>query len=586
MRYARSFIPTLREDPAEARKNPSHRLLLRAGYVRQVGAGIYEFLPLGLRVLRKVEAIVREEMDRAGAQEVAMPALLPAELFKETGRWELFGSTLFRLRDQKGHDHHLGPTHEEVITDMVRAAVRSYRQLPVNLYQIQWKFRDEARPRAGLLRCREFLMKDAYSFDVDEAGALRSYHTMRDAYDRVFKRVGLRYVVVAADSGAMGGNTSAEFQILAETGEDAIVVCGACGYAANVEAATARRAEAVQAEAGDDPRPEDVATPGKKTIEDVAEFLSVSTQQTLKAGAFMFGAAPGDAGRLAVAFVRGDRRFNEVALGRELGAQWLRAAEEEELSARGLHAGYIGPQGLPSGVDVVLVDTEVGAARGLVVGANRPGFHQRGASVPAALASLDARGRVADIRAVGRGDACPKCGEALEEYKGIEGGHVFVLGTHYTGKMNARFLDEKGVERLIVMGCYGIGVSRLVAAAVEQRHDADGLRWPMAIAPYQVIVTPLANDGAVGETAVRIYEALRAKGVEVLLDDRDERPGVKFKDADLLGIPLRLTVGKKGLDQGKVELKARGSKDVELVDLAGAVDLVAERVQTALASPA
>lgn len=582
MRYARCFIPTLREDPAEARKNPSHRLLLRAGYIRQVGAGIYEFLPLGLRVLRRVEAIVRDEMDRAGALEVAMPALLPAELFKETGRWDLFGSTLFRLRDQKGHDHHLGPTHEEVITDMVRASVRSYRQLPVNLYQIQWKFRDEARPRAGLLRCREFLMKDAYSFDVDEAGALRSYHAMRDAYERVFRRVGLRYVVVAADSGAMGGSTSAEFQILAETGEDAIVVCPSCNYAANVEAATAGRT--ARDVADDAPRSEavEVATPGKRTIEDVAEFLGVSTTQTVKAGAYMYGAQPGDPGRLAVAFVRGDRRFNEVALARELGAQWLRAAEDDELAKRGVQAGYIGPLDPPPSVEALLIDGEIAAASGLVVGANRSGFHLRGADLRAARERLGERARVADVRAVGRGDACPQCGGALDEYKGIEGGHVFVLGTHYTAKMGARFLDEKGVERDVVMGCYGIGVSRLVAAAVEQRHDADGLRWPMAIAPYHVIVTPLALDGAVGEAATALYEGLQRRGVDVLYDDRDERPGVKFKDADLLGIPLRVTIGKKSLDQGKVELKVRGGAEVELLDVDVAVEQIASRVHAAL----
>ncbi|MEZ4390151.1 MAG: proline--tRNA ligase [Polyangiales bacterium] len=586
MRYARCFIPTLREDPAEARKNPSHRLLLRAGYIRQVGAGIYEFLPLGLRVLRRVEAIVREEMDRAGALEVAMPALLPAELFKETGRWDLFGSTLFRLRDQKGHDHHLGPTHEEVITDMVRASVRSYRQLPVNLYQIQWKFRDEARPRAGLLRCREFLMKDAYSFDVDEAGALRSYHAMRAAYERVFRRVGLRYVVVAADSGAMGGSTSAEFQILAETGEDAIVVCPACNYAATVEAATAQHAEADLAADASRSAAVEVATPGKRTIEDVAEFLGVATSQTVKAGAYMFGAAQGDPGRLAVAFVRGDRRFNEVALARELGAQWIRAAEDDELSARGVHAGYVGPLGLSAKVDVALVDAEIGASSDVVVGANRPGFHLRGADLRVALDELGDRGRVASVRAVGRGDACPACGAALEEYKGIEGGHVFVLGTHYTAKMGARFLDEKGVERDVVMGCYGIGVSRLVAAAVEQRHDADGLSWPMSIAPYHVIVTPLSLDGAVGEAAASLYEGLRRRGVDVLFDDRDERPGVKFKDADLLGIPLRVTVGKKSLDQGKVELKTRGNPAVELVDLDAAEELLVARIRSALTESA
>ncbi len=581
MRYSRSLIPTLREDPAEAKKNPSHRLLLRAGYVRQVGAGIYEFLPLGLRVLRKVESIVREEMDRAGALEVMMPALCPSELLKETGRWELFGSTLFRLKDQRGNDYNLGPTHEEVITDMVRGVVRSYRQLPVNLYQIQWKYRDEARPRAGLLRCREFLMKDAYSFDTDEAGALKSYEAMRGAYDRVFTRVGVRYRLVSADSGAMGGSTSAEFQILADTGEDAIVVCPSCEYAANVEAAVAKRVEGgAETSAGGSPKK--VATPGKKTIEEVAEFLGVPESATLKAGVFMFGKAQGDAGQLALAFVRGDRRFNEVALSRELGATWLRAAEDEEVSAAGLVAGYIGPWKLPESVSNILIDSEVSESNDLVAGANESGFHTKHVSVAKAREGLGSRARVADVRAVGRGDACPSCGAGLEEYKGIEGGHIFVLGTHYTAKMNARFQDAQGTEKLIVMGCYGIGVSRLVAATAEQCHDADGLKWPMSIAPYQVLLAPLMAEGPVMEAAVKLYEELTAKGVEVLFDDRDERPGVKFKDADLLGIPLRLTVGKKTLDQGKVELKPRGEKDAELIEVAGAAEVVAQRVRAAL----
>ena len=584
MRYSRSFIPTLREDPAEARKNPSHRLLLRGGYVRQIGAGIYEFLPLGLRVLKKVEGIVRAEMDRAGALEVMMPALVPADLFKETGRWDLFGSTLFRLKDQKRNDYHLGPTHEEVITDMVRATVRSYRQLPINLYQIQWKYRDEARPRAGLLRCREFLMKDAYSFDVDEAGALASYRTMREAYVRIFKRVGLDFRIVAADSGAMGGSTSAEFQILAETGEDAIVVCSKCEYAANVEAATAKPVEAaaVTVEASTQ-RPKEVATPGKKTIEEVAEFLGVDATKTVKAGAFLYGKAPGDAGQLVMVFVRGDRRINEVALARETGAQWLRPAEDDELTARGVVAGYIGPQALPAGVERVLVDRELAGAVDTVVGANKAGFHVKHMSMPLAVNALGERASWADVRAVGKGDLCPSCGGALEEYKGIEGGHIFVLGTHYTAKMGAKFLDDKSQEKHIVMGCYGIGVSRLVAAAIEQRYDESGIRWPMAIAPYHVIITALQSDGAVMETAVKLYEELTALGVEVLLDDRDERPGVKFKDADLLGVPLRLTVGKKTLDQGKVELKARTEKDVSLVDVSAAVELVASRVKAELA---
>lgn len=582
MRYSKSFIPTLREDPAEARKNPSHRLLLRGGYIRQVGAGIYEFLPLGLKVLRKVEGIVRQEMDRAGAQEVMLPALVPAELFKETGRWDLFGSALFRLKDQKKNDYHLGPTHEEVITDLVRGVVRSYRQLPVNLYQIQWKYRDEARPRAGLLRCREFLMKDAYSFDATEEGALASYATMRAAYDRVFQRVGVKYRVVAADSGAMGGNTSAEFQILAETGEDAIVVCPSCEYAANVEAAVAQRAAVTASSAGSGKPEADVATPNKKTIEEVAEFLKVPATQTVKAGVYLYGTGVGTAGSLVVTFVRGDRRVNEVALNRELGATWLRPAEDEELQAAGLHPGYIGPRGLPAGVATVLVDREVAEATGVVAGANKSGFHRQHVSMADATASLGERAKVSDVRAVGSGDPCPQCGAGLQEYKGIEGGHIFVLGTHYTGKMGAKFLDETGNERLIVMGCYGIGVSRLVAATAEQCHDNDGLTWPMSIAPYQVMLSALVSTPEAVSAADGLYEALTARGVEVLYDDRDERPGVKFKDADLLGIPLRVTLGKKSLEQGKVEVKARTSKDVEMVDLATAADDIAARVKAAL----
>ena len=582
MRYSKSFIPTLREDPAEARKNPSHRLLLRGGYIRQVGAGIYEFLPLGLKVLRKVEGIVRDEMDRAGAQEVMLPALVPAELFKETGRWDLFGSTLFRLKDQKRNDYHLGPTHEEVITDLVRGVVRSYRQLPVNLYQIQWKYRDEARPRAGLLRCREFLMKDAYSFDATEEGALASYRTMRAAYDRIFTRVGVKYRVVAADSGAMGGNTSAEFQILAETGEDAIVVCSACDYAANVEAAVAQRAPSTVAATASGKRESDIATPNKKTIEEVAEFLKVPSTQTVKAGVYLFGQATGSAPRVVVVFVRGDRRINEVALSRELTATWLRPAEDEELSAAGLQAGYIGPRELPAGVEKVLVDREIAEATEMVVGANKSGFHRQHTAMADAVGALGERAKIADIRAVGNGDPCPQCGAALQEYKGIEGGHIFVLGTHYTGKMGAKFLDESGAERLIVMGCYGIGVSRLVAATAEQCHDNDGLTWPMSIAPYQVMLSALVTTPEAVAAADGLYEALTARGVEVLFDDRDERPGVKFKDADLLGIPLRVTLGKKSLEQGKVELKARTSKDVELIDIATAADEIAARVKAAL----
>jgi prolyl-tRNA synthetase len=568
MRYSTAFIPTLKEVPKDA-TTPSHVLLLRGGFVRMVGAGIYEMLPLGLRVLRKIADVVREEMDRAGAQEVLMPALLPREYFQETGRWDVYGDVLLRLKDRKGGEYHLGPTHEEIITDMVRRDVKSYRQLPQNLYQIQMKFRDEPRPRAGLLRCREFMMKDAYSFDVSEEKALASYALMRETYHRIFKRLGLEYRIVEADSGAIGGKTSAEFQVLAQTGEDAIVACSACDYAANVEVATtpapAKKSDAVAA-------PEKVATPGKKTIEEVAAFLGVPSSATMKA--LFFRVIKNDGFGYALVFVRGDHEAHEVKVANALGAREVVLGTADEAARLGIVTGYIGPQGLAPSKDLeVVIDRFLDTGEGFVAGANEDGFH-----VKNVVAGRDFTARVVDVRTVGDGDRCPSCGGELKTYRGIEGGHIFVLGTHYSAKMGCTFLDEDGKDKPIVMGCYGIGVSRLVATAIEQNHDADGIRWPMSIAPYHAIVIPAGKEEEIQETAFELYGQLEAEGVEVILDDRDERPGVKFKDADLLGIPLRIVVGKKGLADGKVELKARKDKDVSMVPVGELVAKVKELV--------
>ena len=569
MRYTRAFIPTQKEIPKEA-STPSHVLLLRGGFVRMVGAGIYELLPLGLRVMTKIASVVREEMDRTGAQEVLMPALLPREYFEESGRWDSFGDTLLRLTDRKRGDYHLGPTHEEIITDMVRRDVKSYRQLPLNLYQIQMKFRDEPRPRAGLLRCREFVMKDAYSFDLDEAGAMKSYGEMRETYHRIFKRLGLEYRVVEADSGAIGGKTSAEFQVLAQSGEDHIVACTKCDYAANVEVAEGKLVQEARqgSSAG---APEKLHTPGAGGIDDVVAFLNkaghtgVTSAQMLKSLVYLAGT------RVVMVVVRGDHQVNELKLAKALGVGEVHLASEAEVKrATGASIGFAGPVGFSG---ELLADTAVGSVVDGITGANESDHHLLRVNL-----GRDFEAPLADLRMVGKGDLCPRCAEPLEAYQGIEGGHVFVLGTHYSAKMNAVYLDDKGQELPMVMGCYGIGVSRLVAAAVEQNHDADGIAWPMAIAPYHVIITSLGKDDAVRAAADAAYEGLRARGLDVLYDDRDERPGVKFKDADLLGIPLRLTVGGKGLASGNLELKKRGTKDPTLVPIAEAVEVVARAV--------
>ncbi|NLE48423.1 MAG: proline--tRNA ligase [Sandaracinaceae bacterium] len=563
MRYSRALIPSLREVPKDA-VTPSHILLLRAGYMRMAGAGIYELLPLGLRVLHKIEAIIREEMNAAGAQELLMPALLPAEYFRETGRFDSFGDALFRLRDRRGNDYHLGPTHEEIITDLVRRDVRSYKQLPLNLYQIQMKFRDEPRPRAGLLRGREFLMKDAYSFDVDEDAARKSYEIMRETYRRIFDRIGLEYRIVAADSGAMGGSTSAEFQVLTQTGEDRLVACEKCDYAANVEVAEVR-AEAI--EPGSAPLKE-VETPDKRSIEEVAEFLGVKPEETIKSLLFVAD------GETVMAIVRGDHEANEIAIARLAGANEIRLATEDEITeATGAPVGFAGPVGFKG---KIFVDRDAAAVKDAVAGANQLDRHVTGVNF-----DRDYQGELGSIRFAEEGDGCPRCEGTLRSYRGIEGGHIFILGTHYSENMGATFLDPDGKAKPFVMGCYGIGVSRLLATAIEQNHDEDGIRWPVSIAPFSIVLAPIGKNAEVLAAAEALYEELVAAGLEVLYDDRDERPGVKFKDADLLGIPFRLVVGGRGLEKGVVEFKARDSKETEEIARDGIVEELKRRIENA-----
>lgn len=568
MLYSRALIPTVKEAPADA-ANASHKLLVRAGYIRKIGAGLYDYLPLGLRVLKKIERIVREEMDRSGAQEVLMPALLPAEFFKETERYDLYGDTLFRLKDRKGGEFHLGPTHEEIITDIARREIKSFRDLPMNLYQVQSKYRDEPRPRGGLLRCREFLMKDAYSFDVSEEAAFASYETMNLAYRRIFDRLGLTYRVVAADPGAIGGLKSAEFQILAESGEDAIVACDNCDYAANVEIATVK-APAADADAAALEERAKVHTPKVGSLSAVSEFLKQPKTKFLKSLVFLAGK------EVVLAIVRGDHDVNEIRLARALGVDEVLMANEATVEkATGAKVGFAGPVGFTG---KVIVDRAAFDVTNAVAGANETDHHFTGLN-----RGRDWEGEVADIRLATDGDECPSCGTGhFKTYKGIEGGHIFVLGTKYSAKMGALYADAKQEKHPIVMGCYGIGVSRLVASTIEQHNDADGMRWPVSIAPYQVHLVSLGKDEPVLTAAKKLYDDLQAAGVDVLWDDRDERPGVKFKDADLLGMPFRVTIGAKSLANGTVEMKPRSEPDpkkAELLPVADAVKVLTDRIR-------
>jgi prolyl-tRNA synthetase len=573
MRYARALIPTLKEAPADA-TSVSHSLLLRAGFVRRVGAGIYSYLPLGLRVLRKIERIVREELDREGALELLLPALLPAEYFKETGRWDAYGDVLLRLKDRKGGEYHLGPTHEEIITDLARREIKSYRDLPKNLYQIQTKFRDEPRPRGGLLRGREFIMKDAYSFDIDAEQAAESYAKMRAAYQRIFSRMGFDYRIVNADGGSIGGSQSEEFQVLVQSGEDQLAACLQCPYAANLEVATSppypRRGPAL----ADLPARERLYTPGHGAIADVARFAQLPVQSFLKSLVYVAGT------ELVLAVVRGDHAANEVKLARALGVDEVRLASAEEVRRiTGAAVGFAGPVGFSG---KVVVDRDAASVADGITGANETDYHLLHVAY-----GRDFDGLVADIRSVVDGDLCPECGASLKLYRGIEAGHIFLLGTRYSATMNAVYLDENGAQQPLVMGCYGIGISRLLAALVEQHHDDDGIAFPVSVAPFHVILLQVGNDSAVLEATSRLEQELTRLGVEVLVDDRDERPGVKFKDADLLGIPLRVTVGKKALENGGVELKLRRQdpKQSRIVALDGAAMQVFELVQRALSAP-
>jgi prolyl-tRNA synthetase len=574
MLYSRYFIPTLKETPSDA-EVISHQLMLRAGMIRKLSAGIYNYLPLGLRSIRKFENIVREEMNRADAIEMLMPSVQPAELWQESGRWQFYGKELLRFKDRKDNEFCMGPTHEEVITDVVRREIKSYRQMPLNFYQIQTKFRDEIRPRFGLMRGREFIMKDAYSFDVDSAAADLSYEKMYNAYVRIFERCGLRFRAVEADTGTIGGSASHEFMVLAESGEDAIVSCNACHYAANVEKAEVRPAAAVSS--GGRLPLERIATPDKKTITDVAAFLTVPVESTVKALVCSNGE-----GAFVMALLRGDHELNEIKLKNALGWDEIRMATDEEILVEtGAPVGFLGPIGVKDGLAVV-GDLALNGMVDCVIGANQTDMHYTGANPGRDFVC----GRTADLRNVVAGDACPRCESgSMEMWRGIEVGHVFKLGTKYSEKLGATYLDADGKENTIFMGCYGIGIGRTVAASIEQNHDENGIIFPIPLAPFHcsvVALNPAKEQGVLAE-AEEIYFKLEKLGLEVLFDDRDERPGVKFKDNDLIGIPLRIVVGSKGLAEGKVELKNRRTGEMQLLPIEDAIALVKQTVDEALA---
>ncbi|MFF2484184.1 proline--tRNA ligase [Paenibacillus sp. NPDC058071] len=557
MRQSKLLLPTLREAPAEA-EAASHRLMLRAGLIRQLAAGIYTYLPLGRKVLRKLETIIREEMDRAGAQEVLMPAMQPAELWKESGRYGVYGPELIRLQDRHEREFALGPTHEEVITSLIRDEISSYRQLPAIFYQIQTKFRDERRPRYGLLRGREFLMKDAYSFDADLESLDRSYRAMYDAYHHIFERVGLTFRAVEADAGSIGGEGGThEFMALADIGEDTIAVCDSCGYAANLEKAEYARSagsSGVHPDEAAGAGPSRLHTPDLRKIAELSDALGIPASDFIKTMIYKADGKP------VAVLVRGDHEVNEIKLRHTLAAAEVELADDETVArVTGAQAGFAGPVGL----DVpIVVDEAVALMKEGVVGANERDFHLTGIR-PGIDFRIDYQG---DLREAMEGDGCPRCQEGkLGFRRGIEIGHVFKLGTKYSESLGAQFADMSGVNQPFIMGCYGIGVSRLLSAALEQHHDGDGIVWPPAIAPYDVHVVPVSiKDETQSVLAEEISRRLEAEGFETLLDDRDERPGVKFKDADLIGIPIRIVVGKLAAE-GKVEWKRRGATGVAAV---------------------
>ena len=568
MRYSQYLLPTLKEIPSEA-DVPSHQLMFRAGMIRKLASGIYSYLPLGLRAIQKVESIIREEMNRAGAIEVLLPFVQPAEIWQESHRWEEYGKELVRFRDRHNRDYCLGPTHEEVITDIARREIRSYRQMPINLYQIQTKFRDEIRPRFGVMRAREFIMKDAYSFDVDEKGADESYQKMVGAYTRIFRRCGLKFKMVEAESGVIGGTFSHEFMVLAETGEETIVSCTHCSYAANIEKAEFKRPEASGRILDKELlKPlQKVLTPDRRTVEEVTQFLQVSPKDLIKTLIF-----DTDKGCIA-ALVRGDHEISEKKLKAVLGTENLQLAGEETVEEL-THApkGFAGPIGLSI---PMIADMDIQKMVNFVTGANEKDAHLIHVNFMRDF-KVD---QFVDIRKFFPGDRCPLCGKETRIDKGIEVGHTFKLGTKYSKAMGATYLDDQGKEKEIVMGCYGIGLGRTVAAAIEQSYDQNGIIFPMPITPFQVLILPVnMKIDLLRETAEKLYQNLLEEGMEVLYDDREETPGVKFKDADLIGIPLRVTLGEKNLKKGLVEVKKRKTGEILLLKKEEAIPKIKEMI--------
>ena len=552
MHFSKLFIPTLKESPTDA-EVISHKLMVRAGMIRQLASGIYSILPLGLRVLRKVEQIIREEMNRIGGQEVFLPSIQPAELWVESKRWDFYGKELLRIKDRHGREFCYGPTHEEVITDIVRREIKSYRQLPILLYQIQTKFRDEVRPRFGIMRGREFMMKDAYSFHADEKDTQHTYHQMAKAYTNIFERCGLRFKQVQADSGTIGGSFSHEFAVLADSGEDEIGFCESCGYASNLEMAESKPPSPSTAPS----TPQDikeVETPGKKSVKEVAGFLNLPAHQIVKTILL-----ENENGRVA-GLVRGDHEINLVKMKNLIGCEWLQPAGEEAFSKKPeLHRGYIGPVGLDL---PVYADREISVLHDFVTGANKPSAHFTGVQVQRDLKIKE----FGDIRTVRAKDPCPRCEDGKYQVKrGIEVGHIFILGTKYSSAMKAVFLDQHGKENAMIMGCYGIGVGRTAAAAIEQNNDERGIIWPRNLAPFQVIIIPVNySNSDLNNACDTIYNRLQEAGIETLLDDRSDRLGVKLKDADLMGIPLQIIIGPKNLSAGQVEIKVRKTNESSL----------------------
>ncbi|MBO7425844.1 MAG: proline--tRNA ligase [Clostridiales bacterium] len=552
MRVSKLFMATQREVPSDA-EIPSHQLMLRAGLMRKVASGIYSFMPVGYKAYKNVERVVREEMDRAGAQELIMPAVLPAEVYQASGRWDKFGPEMFRLLDRGGRQFCLGPTHEEPFTEAVRDTIRSYKQLPVTLYQIQHKYRDEKRPRFGVMRAREFVMKDAYSFDADEAGLDESYNAMYKAYCKIFDRLGLDYIIVDADSGAMGGSGSQEFMVKSVVGEDAICYCTECSYAANEE-----KASTIPPEPAKDfemKEVEKIHTPNVKTIEELMGFMNSEPANFAKTILYDID------GKIVAVMVRGDREINETKLGNLYDATEMNLAAFEDVErVTGAKVGFAGPVDLKEKVDLI-VDPEVLAMENFIVGANETDYHFKNVNYGRDFEAT----KVADVRNVVEGDKCPKCGKPLAMCRGVEVGHIFKLGTKYSKALNCVYLDKDGKENPMIMGCYGIGVGRTLAAVIEQYNDEDGIKWPTEVAPYKVVVVPTkVVDEECMKLAEDIYNKLLDAGIEVLIDDRNERPGVKFKDSDLIGIPVRITVGRRA-SEGIVEVKYRQTgEQVEL----------------------